>query len=596
MTSPGAVGAIFDQNPEPISRLLQDVEDGRLALPNFQRDFVWEPERTEKLLSSVMARYPAGVLLFWTQSAGGIDKRNFAGAPGETNPQIFRLVLDGQQRVTSLYRAIKDKAEETYFVNLFEFVDSDTYDVRDELDIDWDRTVVSRERTLRERRLGLEPDYRSLEWQLKNWYFPIGRLGAPGGGFDEWLDDLLDTLPRAVDKQLAKKASRHVRDRYVLQLLQYQFPTITLSQETSLLAVCRIFETINSTGVYLGPFELLTAKFFPSGINLRTLWDEARDQYGVLVDYGIDPYAVMQALTLRAAGSAQRSDVLNRLTAGHVTEHWQSVIYGFKRSLELLRDDCGVKTKDLLPYGMVLVPMAAVWDVVENLTPAPAQIAARSKLRRYFWCTVFTGNFDQGANSQAQADFGTLRRWLGTGPNDNTDAADIPEAVAVLPVAAETLLTATTKKKALFRRLMALLIQQGAKDFHDGEELTSTRIRERKIDSHHVFPKRWLQDQAGGNPELILNRTPINAATNRRIGAKAPSAYIAEIQAEVEDGDLTGVLASHLIDVNCLVDDDYEGFIRARLDTVMKALEDVIAPTPVIPLRDEEDLASATHV
>jgi hypothetical protein len=174
--------------------------------------------------------------------------------------------------------------------------------------------------------------------------------------------------------------------------------------------------------------------------------------------------------------------------------------------------------------------------------------------------------------------------------------AQQPEAVGMLPISAEALLTATVKKKALYRGLMAFLIKQGAKDFHDGDMLTAARMREKKIDSHHVFPKKYLVDEGVPGSELILNRTLINAPTNRRIGANRPSDYLEVINAEVEDGDLDSVLESHLIDRASVEADDYGAFIESRLELVVVALENELAPKKVVPLVDADDVSTATGV
>jgi hypothetical protein len=245
--------------------------------------------------------------------------------------------------------------------------------------------------------------------------------------------------------------------------------------------VCRIFETLNRYAVTLGPFELLTAKFFPEDINLRDKWDNAKQSHPILAEFEVDPYAVLQAMTLRAHNSAQRSAVLNQLTAGDVKKHWDSTVKGVAQSARMLQEDCGVIAASWLPYQMLLVPLGAVWSQIESLKQAQ-RIEGKSKLRRYFWCTAFTANFDQGANSQAQADYIQLKKWIA---GDDTAA---PEAVTnKLPIRRDVLESATTRKTAYFKALVALLVKAGARDFYEGDKMTPSRVREHSIEAHHLF-------------------------------------------------------------------------------------------------------------
>jgi len=577
--------------------MLTDITNGKLVLPEFQRDFRWETDRTARLLSSVLARFPTGALLFWSQAtaAGGkttVGKRAIEGAPEKSVP-TFRFILDGQQRLTALYRALYGASEEErYFVSIEALLDVKTLTLTD--DIDWDAVVIDRELTAKEKRDlatarkaalekaqadGTEPEVVFAEhdtpaYQAANWLFPIHRLHD----FHDWLDDdLLPELPAGVDKKAAKKALRALYDERLKFLLDYDYPVVTLDQETSLVAVCRIFETLNSSAVMLGPFELLTAKFFPQDINLRDWWDTAKQNHPILAEFEVDPYAILQAVTLRARNSAQRSAVLNQLTADDMKKHWDSTVEGVARSARMLQDDCGVIAASWLPYQMLLVPLGAVWSEIENLTQAK-RIDGKSKLKRYFWCTAFTANFDQGANSQAQADYMKLKKWIA---GDDTAA---PEAVTdALPIRRDVLESATTRKTAYFKALIALLVRAGARDFYEGDKMTPARVREHSIEAHHVFPKKWLSGQSfPESPDLILNQTPINKATNASIGSKSPSTYLDKLKQDVKGNNLTPVLDSHYIDEKCLAADDYSEFITERLTALVKQLDDVIAPKKVV--------------
>lgn len=602
------VAKLFQTNPEEVGSLVEEIDHGKVALPDFQRNFIWPASNTARLLASILARFPAGALLMWRAKKGTLPERPVAGAPDVPEQDGFpeRLVLDGQQRLTALYRSLRGVGFERYFVALKEFVDPDTLESRDEDDILWEKAVVAREPSKRELaaiRRGDTPAYDEIDWQLSAWYFPVHKF-RDVGGFDDWMEALARTLP---DEDKAKTALRQVRDTYLTQLRSYEFPVITLTGDATLRAVCRIFETLNTNTVRLGVFEILTAKFYPNEVDLRGLWKKAKEDHPVLRDaaadkdpdgFGIDPYLVLQAVALRVHRSPQQKTVLEKLTAQEVANYWDVTVLSLKRVIELLRDECGVIHRDLLPYQMILVPLTGAWMERDNMT-GPAQAAALVKIKQYFWSSVLTTNFDQGGASQAEKDYRDLVAWMNGQQEDGTDV--VPEAVSEIPISADVLLSASVTKKALLSAVMALTVEANAKDFHNGQRLTPTIYVQDKVNSHHLYPRKRLTDQnadegidsQGFSPELILNRALIDASTNKRIGAKKPSVYVEEIRSEVADAD--DIFESHLIDVAALEGDDYKAFLTSRLANLVERIESVTGKT-VVPLTDSEPVEDDLNI
>lgn len=555
----------FETHPQPLAYLLELIENRNLALPDFQRDFVWDAASTQDLLASIGSRFPAGTLLFLDQqgSKPALRPREFDEAPAleGKNPQM--IVLDGQQRLTSLYQALYGRGDYLFFVDLNELLDS----------ADLERAIGHTTQKRAEKEIG------DLDQQANTLRLPLTVLRDPG--FDEWLDEIIERLEAANGKEfMAKEHKKELRDVYkshLKPLLEYSFPVVDLPRTTEIEAVCKIFETLNRTGVKLTVFELLVARFWPEGISLRSLWDEARDQYDILEDYEVDPYWLLQSICLRSGGetpSVQRQDVL-KLNRDAIQGHWDAVVSGAAAALELLRDECGVLTAKWLPYSAVLVPMAAIWPKVDRLS-GPAKGAARKKLKQYFWCAVFAGAFDASPNSAAVKHYQEIGTWL------EGDAE--PEVVRTIGshFNGDILLEAKIGQRALYRGVMALTITHGALDFHNGKPLTPARLVDQKIDAHHVFPSKYLEEQLGqgeagdpSSPQLILNRALIDKQTNRSIKKRAPSDYLQEIKEELGK-DVVKVLDSHLLPSKPkggLWSDDYEGFILERQELVLSELE-----------------------
>lgn len=564
-TSAYSADPVFEANGKLISYLIQRIHDRELALPDFQRDFVWDAKATLELLRSIMSRFPAGTLLFWKQgdSTASFAARAVEGSPALGDKQPDELVLDGQQRLTALYRALTGQGDERFYAKLLEFTKEDGT-VRQVHEVDFEKALFSFDLTGRQTLVSPE----EKEFQYQNAVFPLAELG----NFDEWLDEY--ARKAAADTSLegtVKKQMRAVRDAFFVPLRSYGFPVVTLPSSTPLEAVCNIFETLNRTGKPLGAFDLVTARLYPKNVNLRDLWEDAQETFPVLKDFDMEPYSLLQAVSLRSRGSAQRSDVLTKLTADNVVEHWLPVVSGTAAVLEDLRSNYGVIEKRWLPYGMLLVPMAAVWPDLKTMAPIDKGHALE-RLSQYFWCTTFMTNFDQGANSQAGADYAKLSKWLSDGEQE------APESVKGFDLSESTLLRASVRRKALHAGVTALSVKFGAKDFYTAQKLSFGQ--ERRVDSHHIFPKAYLNDPR--KSELLLNRALIDSATNRVIGRSAPSTYLAKMRDAHGIEKLTDVLSSHAIatgETAGLDNDDYELFIKERLAAVVSLIEEATRKT-----------------
>ncbi|HET8565011.1 MAG TPA: DUF262 domain-containing protein [Solirubrobacterales bacterium] len=555
----------FKTNPQSLSFLLEQINNRSLAIPDFQRNFVWDAAATQDLIASIGSRYPAGTLLFLDQqgaSKAHFKPRQFEGAPELDGAEPQTLVLDGQQRLTALYQALYGVGDYVYYVDMKELLA--------EKDLEKALGHVTDKRAKKE--IG------DLDAQASALRMPLNVL--MDSGFDEWLDEVIERREVSHPKLTTKAFKKELRAAYKAHLkpLQvYAFPVVDLPRTTKLEAVCKIFETLNRTGIKLTVFELLVARFWPQGISLRELWDKARSQYDILEDFEVDPYWLLQAICLRSGGaspSVQRQDVL-ALESDAINAHWDSIASNAANVLELLRDECGVLTYKWLPYSAVLVPLSAIWGKVEE-AKGPAKGAARNKLKQYFWASVFSGAFDASPNSGAVRHYQELGKWL--------DGGAPPEVLSTLGVRfnADFLLEAKIGQRALYRGVMALTVMHGALDFHNFQPLTSERLTERKIDAHHVFPRKYLQlqgesGQALPSADLVLNRALIDKQTNRSIQDRAPSDYLKEIDG-VLTGDLGTVLDSQLLpsdEDGGLWSDDYEEFLSERQTLIVAKLEAV---------------------
>jgi hypothetical protein len=549
---------IFYPTSDKLSFLLELIHNRHLALPDFQRDFVWDARATEELLESLCQNFPAGSLLrIKNTSDFYFAPHEFTGAAPLDGYEPTHLILDGQQRLTSLYQAFHGVGKHRYFINLQGLIDGK--DLED---------CVFCEREARARHA-----WGSIEQQAAALVFPFSRLF---GGFEEWLDEVLERRPeQGEEKDSLKRGLRDARRAWLKPVEEYEFPVVDLAENTCASAVCTIFETLNRTGVKLSVFDLLAARFWPKELRLRDLWEQSQAAHPVLTDFEVDPYYVLQAVAIycpNGAPSCKRMDVL-KLTVEQVGRAWEPVVDGFAKALTFLRDECGAFRPNLLPYATLLVPMAAV---VASALPekGPAIAGAWGKIRRWYWCSVFGQAYENAPNSQAAADYQQLTAWLkGKAP---------PVSVRGFRLDQDSLRHVTHHQRALYRGILTLILSHGARDFHTGQRLTPQRMVEGRIDDHHIFPKKWLEESgsevADAERDCVLNRTLIDKETDIRIGKSPPSEYLAEIERALPNRDLAHVLSSHLMPAPtspCYTQDDFRTFIAERAALIREEIERV---------------------
>ena len=490
----------FHTIPRPMLQLLAELDSGQLALPDFQRTFVWAPDETRELLVSMIRSFPAGNLLFLQGGDATFKARAAEGAPPLTG-RPSHLVLDGQQRLTSLYQAIYGVGDSRFFLDLGALLAG--------ADVDQAVKVFSAERAA---------PLEKIEAQARTLLMPLTAVRDFGAA--RWRDDV---VPRRddEDRERVRDLLRAIEYACIDPLVKYAFPVTMLPEATPLEAVCTIFETLNRTGRPLTPFELVSARAFAGGHSLYDLWNSALERHPILGDFDVKPYYLLQCIALRLGVSCKRRFVIS-LPADDIARGWDSAVTSMAAVLTLLRDECGVLTPKWLPYEPMLIPLATVWNEVEATT-GPAHGAMRSKLKRWFWCASFTGEYESSSATLAERDAPVLKSWLTGG--------DEPQAVRAFEWDPERWRTVTTRQQGLYRATIALTLLQRPRDFHTGAPLTPELIEAGKIDDHHLFPRAYLRSVGKGDTvDSVLNHCLIDRATNIRISKQAPSAYLEEMR------------------------------------------------------------------
>lgn len=553
-----------DTNPRELRVLLEEIHNGNAVLPEFQRDFVWEPGAVAELICSVANGFPAGSILRIRNSRNHFASRGIEGAPAP-QPHATFLVLDGQQRLTSLYQALFGTGPFRYFLDIKKLIEGANID--DENVVFYHRAERQHAKAFLAEGQGTDAREIAFQNQAKNLIFPLGYLEGSLHAFNTWKGRVLKyNLTENNGNEMLKlnDALDDIANRYIAPISAYRFPVVTLSAETSAEAICTIFETLNKTGIKLSPFELLTARFFPQGIYLRDLWSAAQEKYPIIEEFQLDPYTVLQAVTLLATNPATlKRRVLMDLKGPQISENWDRTVEALAQGLTFLGEECGIMTPKWLPYGSMLVPLAAVIAKNPIAAAGPVAGARREKLRCWFWRASLGQYYDSAANSKSQLDYEQLPKWFGGGV--------APDSVSSFQFKTAELNQVTPRQRAIYRALMCLVMSNGARDFHSNQSMTAALMRANEVDDHHLFPLAFLKESDRRNPKAefdnVLNRTLIDAKTNKSIGANSPAIYLAPIDEMQGRSQVDAILASHGIEGqtrDALRAAEYRSFLENR--------------------------------
>ena len=552
------IGASFDSTKTPLQELLVRARTGQLQLPDFQRGWVWDDEHIKSLLASVSVSFPIGAVMLLQTGGEHIrfKPRPLAGTDEALNAEPETLVLDGQQRLTSLYQALMGtSAVETkdakgksirrwYYLDMKQAIEPEADQEDAVLSVPEDRQV---------RAFGgkITLDMTTPAHEYAAGFFPVNRI------FDsaEWRQAYSEHWNFDADRM---RSFNEFESDVIKRFEQYQVPVIELKKETPKEAVCLVFERVNTGGVALTVFELLTASFaaddFLQTISLLVI--RARRHAALSGGTSTD----------KAPGiSCKRRDIL-RLEVSDWKAWACRVEEGFDAAARFLYGQNIFKARDL-PYRTQLVPLAALFT---DLGQTGETEGARRKIARWFWCGVLGELYGGAIESRFARDLPEVAALV------RGDAIE-PTTITESSFQAGRLLTLRTRNSAAYKGLYALLMHDGGADFRTGEPIAAQTVFDDEIDIHHIFPKRWCEkaEIEPGTYNSIINRTAISARTNRQIGGRAPSKYLPALErvADIDPARMDEILASHCIAPDHVRTNRFWDFYAARAEALLQRIE-----------------------
>lgn len=388
-------------------------------------------------------------------------------------------------------------------------------------------------------------------------------------------------------------------EQIVERFTGYLLPIISLKKETPPEAVAQVFEKVNTGGVALTVFELVTAMFSSENFRLREEW---RERYRRMTEQpatnallrGMESSDFLTGVALLSSyrkylasqgqGNTEdvvkckRKDVLNLALTDYQAVA-DDLIEGFIKAAKFLVQHKIFQRRDV-PYTTQLVPLAAI---LTALGEQGAYDSAREKIARWFWCSVFGELYASSVETRFARDLPEVVAWVRGGDKG-------PSTILNANFASERLYRLRTRNSAAYKGVSALLMNAGGQDFLSGESVELSTFFDERLDIHHIFPQKWCKEHGieRNTYNSIVNKTPLSSRTNRMIGGNAPSDYLKSLErsAEMSPQRLNTILETHLIPPERLRDDDFEGFFKERasalLDLIEKAMGRAIS-------RDEGD-------
>lgn len=508
-----------------VSDLLEWIDDQELVLPEFQRDYNWSDDRVIALAATIMRGWPAGSLLL--QELGDTQffaLRAFTDGPELDEGVASLVVLDGQQRLTGLYHALYDVGPSVYAIKASCVTTDSSVDELEEAMASFDRDAW-------------DDNYRHGPFEPDNDWIPLYALRSSSDYF-AWRDDIVKSAPNPdVASVEIADAFRNGLERFQ----KYRFPAVIVEAGLEPAAIARIFERVNRQGLALKTFDLMVARTFITDWNLRDRWTEACIEYPVLDRFFADDgMPVIRSIALASLANVREQAVLT-LEPTLVRLDWEDCVSATARAAEFLENCCGVRDPSWVPYGGVVVTLAALereWSLAER----------GDTVRKWFLSRCVGLSFESGANTVTVEEYRHLRRVF---------AGD--EDLRRVSVSARMIKEATRRRQgALWRSFLCCLALSNGDDVglgQDDEEYATvaTAIFEKKSSPRGLEPTHHLVLN-----QVLASRDEARDISN--IGIDRFSDYLADLPRNIRS---KVIRAQLLPDVQAGMSEDE--FIQARL-------------------------------
>lgn len=580
---------------ESIKNMIESLEKGIIALPQFQRDFVWDITRTYDLFDSLIKDIFIGSIIYGKPSfeitTREIDKRPRKGKKeklkiesfsvekikAKTDSDGFRIILDGQQRITSLYRALND-IDKVWFIakNESDYDENDRHEKKIKDKPFKDRTL---EEILHE--VSGEEDSGRLSIKLGDVYQMIDK------SFREQyvMDNFFNKLKCSSD--LSKSDRQAMFDNYLFcrdkirsiitgenRLLSYYLLDMSIDK------FALFFERSNSKGLTLDFTDILAAKLY-SGFKLRDKIEQFEDNNSNFKEYFNKEIIVRTIAYIVGEGKKKidRAFILKELTHEHFNQYWDQVCKWYMEALNFLYGNHFIISQSWTPYENMLIPLMIFRKALGNDFSQMNDIQSKF-IHYWYWSSIFSQRYTGASNEVIIKDANYMQRIA---RNEKISEKAYFNRLAKLQITKyEDIFDYSKKGNAVYKGILNL-VNYKSKGLIGWKNSDKLNFNDSRLEDHHIFPKNYMKKKFSNNQdaidktESVVNRTLIPKIENIKIGDKTPSSYLKELKKE--NPNLEKSLKNHLISVKILegiYDDYYDNFYEERAKEIYRIIEDLV--------------------
>lgn len=563
---------------ESVLDIVKAVKRKSSLLPEFQRDFRWELNRTYDLFDSLVRDIFIGTIIYgkpsFAISCRELDVRPRRGkgrrakleithldeaeARVRSNSDNFRVILDGQQRITAIYRAVVG-VDSVYLVLKNEPVSSDLEDMMDYFSgTERDDRVCVKLKDAYEYETESTREKIMIERFEQSRYAKVNRNTWDKGLFNKKIEHYLNGCT-----QLRKLFNRE-------KLVSYYLLDMGLDK------FCLFFERSNSRGIQLNFTDILAAKLY-SGFNLR---GEVEKFESNNPDITLNRELIIRAISYLASDGRDidKSYILKHLLPEHFNQYWGEVCGLYSQALRFLYDNRFMISQKWLPSENMVLPLMMFFRELK-IRREELEQEQLEFLKFWFWASVFANRYAGSTNEVMIEDSKILKQIS----HKNYDISNsYHRKLRPIITDADHVLEFKKRASSIYKGLLNIInfdSDQGLLDWPNTSRLTINQT----LHDHHIFPKAFVRDkypqEVQDLVDTVANRALIPKLTNLKIGAKSPAKYLQELRKK--NSRLQESLCSHKIDERILegeFDDTFEDFVCHRAQAIFEIIECIVKP------------------
>lgn len=527
------------KQPKPIGRqygdIVSNINKGIYQIPKFQRDFVWSKDQTAKLIDSLLKGFPIGSFILWKTNERLKSLKKIGGVVLNEikDGDYVYYILDGQQRITSLYLALEGiSIGEQHYKEIYIDLNKD---------IESDDEICSLVRT-----------ERSIT-------------------FYELINESLIKLLKIYGDELAVKI-----EALRTHIQSYEFSTIEIENQP-MHKIAEIFTRINTGGKVLTLFEIMNAKVYREnilddndkilneGFDLEEKFDQLIDElrqssYETIAE---NKTIILQLQALILKNNASREAILS-INKNDFISNWNDSIKCLKLAIDKIVDFFKIPASRLLPYYVLIVPIAYFYKINGHKPPTHSQL---KNLEKYFFRSSFSWRFSSAVETNLNNDIKIIEKIQKNIVIDFD--IEIPFQNKTKEYFIKVLQEGFSASNAFDKGVLCILAHAEPKKFNDNSKVrldNSYLHTSTAKNYHHFFPKAYLNKiQSGEKANALANITLVDDYLNKRvIRDREPSDYIKDF--ENENSNLQKALSSHFISLkdDGIYENDYEKFLDNR--------------------------------